>query len=1227
MPKPSAKSRIARVPAIGDPPLIAEIARLAAQAPEAGLPALLARIAEAAAVVSGSDAAAIYLVDPGLNEMHAAARHGGPSIGWPYVMPVGPPPAGADAARPPLGDWGQLHELADSRLAFPLASGGSRLGLLYVAAPNGPAAVDASRMAQLSTLASLAAMAVERRNRQSNTDRLWEWHDSFLSVLDASRTLRTAEDVPHLLQKIVKGALDNSGADLVVLYEHFEERKDVRIPPVVAGELRRQDVLSGKGLVVTHRSSAVFRMLDRREPFYADRAPADWIRQKLIEADAANDGFSFFRREGIRSSAGVVLRIDEERVGVLFLNYRKEFTFTPEFRRHFEFFAKQSALAIGNARFFVRSTQFSTKLEILNEIGISLGSARSLDASELGGMIERQAKRVIEHPNFEHPNFFMCLYDGATDRLTLQHLVDQFDNEAKITPGLQNGLAAYVCRTGKTLLADRAAQQRLFDEGKAKLVGERSAVWLGAPMKARGKVLGVIVVQDYHNELAITREHKYLLTSIASQAAGAIDKLVLLDEKTRKVEELSALLDLSRAFGAGTLPLGDVLTDLLDKICELAYCDGCVLYLLKSGGCLEIYATSTRLRGRRKWSLKVGQAVTGIVAAKRAPMIENSYETWAGRVDFLDDTEAGRLKHVCAAPLLLSGKVLGVVTLSSTRERNFTGADVELLERFASSAALAIQSARDSVFRDALIHGGPTAIVAIDPRGSITEFNEAAGKILGYERAEILGKNVVKLYWEGVAGGKRIAGLLRRDGRVHREISARGKRDEKIPIALSAALLRGSDKEVLGSVGMVEDLRLAALRSRIHPIFEAIDEINRSADLKSILDAVVLNAAEFLDAAAACIFLKEGEDFVLRAPYGCDPESLPELSSPPVQRRLAALGDSGRIETLELPDRDAPALRLLPGSRSAVVAPIQAKDRLLGLLLVEQREDSLLTADRDVLLVLTSHAAQVAAAVTRIDLLNEREATLKGMVVAANATTIGQIATSFVHEVGNALHLMSVSILGLRRELGAATAPLNKQGYEKRLTSLQSEIERVDSLARRLQRFTRQGLKAEKGDAYLNEIVGKTLDLLAGELKVKRLRPEQRLDSSLDRPPGERRGNPVYVDEQQIQQVLMNLVLNAAAASPDHGRLVIETHHHADRGVVELRVTDQGPGVPEEERRKIFEPFYTTKESGIGLGLFITRLLVEENHGGAIEISRGGGKGATFAVVLPKRHEAKGERA
>jgi signal transduction histidine kinase len=111
----------------------------------------------------------------------------------------------------------------------------------------------------------------------------------------------------------------------------------------------------------------------------------------------------------------------------------------------------------------------------------------------------------------------------------------------------------------------------------------------------------------------------------------------------------------------------------------------------------------------------------------------------------------------------------------------------------------------------------------------------------------------------------------------------------------------------------------------------------------------------------------------------------------------------------------------------------------------------------------------------------------------------------------------------------------------------------------------------------------------------------------------------VFADESQLQQVFMNLLLNAVEAIGNNGELTITTEMVTDKNNVralKLSIRDTGMGITPENLTRMFEPFFTTKKNGTGLGLSITRRIVEE-HRGTIEIQSEAGRGTTFILLLP----------
>jgi signal transduction histidine kinase len=108
----------------------------------------------------------------------------------------------------------------------------------------------------------------------------------------------------------------------------------------------------------------------------------------------------------------------------------------------------------------------------------------------------------------------------------------------------------------------------------------------------------------------------------------------------------------------------------------------------------------------------------------------------------------------------------------------------------------------------------------------------------------------------------------------------------------------------------------------------------------------------------------------------------------------------------------------------------------------------------------------------------------------------------------------------------------------------------------------------------------------------------------------------VLADADQMRQVVLNIVLNAAEAMVQGGELRLASASNVAKKAVELRISDTGPGIPDEVRARIFEPFFTTKKTGTGLGLAVAYGIIERHHG-EIRIDSARGKGTTFTISVP----------
>lgn len=223
---------------------------------------------------------------------------------------------------------------------------------------------------------------------------------------------------------------------------------------------------------------------------------------------------------------------------------------------------------------------------------------------------------------------------------------------------------------------------------------------------------------------------------------------------------------------------------------------------------------------------------------------------------------------------------------------------------------------------------------------------------------------------------------------------------------------------------------------------------------------------------------------------------------------------------------------------------------------------------------------------------------------AEKLAALGQTMSGVAHELNNPL----ATILACAERLGTRS---HDDLTRRDIDAIHNAAERAARIVRNLQTFARKR-HTTRTMVDVNQVVRDTLALRAYEQRVSNVTIVEALAAGLP---------PVFADPHQLQQVLLNLVINAEHAMIGaHGRglLILRTWHEPDRDAVILEVSDDGPGVPEDVQQKIFDPFFTTKAvgKGTGLGLTVAYAIIQE-HGGRIGVASLPEGGAAFTVELP----------
>ncbi len=215
---------------------------------------------------------------------------------------------------------------------------------------------------------------------------------------------------------------------------------------------------------------------------------------------------------------------------------------------------------------------------------------------------------------------------------------------------------------------------------------------------------------------------------------------------------------------------------------------------------------------------------------------------------------------------------------------------------------------------------------------------------------------------------------------------------------------------------------------------------------------------------------------------------------------------------------------------------------------------------------------------------------------------LGRLAGGVAHELRNPLGVISNAVYYLKM-----VYPDADETTKEYLKIIAGQVHESDRIISDLLDFSRTRLP-DREKVAVSELVAEVLEKRPPPKGV-----QVTTQMALDLP-------PVYIDRHQMGQVLDNLVTNAYQAMPEGGRLVVQSSEVSGKpsrpGWVSISVADTGVGIPPENMAKLFEPLFTTKAKGLGLGLAVVKMLVEANEG-SIEVESEEGKGSTFTVRLP----------
>jgi len=395
--------------------------------------------------------------------------------------------------------------------------------------------------------------------------------------------------------------------------------------------------------------------------------------------------------------------------------------------------------------------------------------------------------------------------------------------------------------------------------------------------------------------------------------------------------------------------------------------------------------------------------------------------------------------------------------------------------------------------------------------------------------------------------------------------------------------------------------------------------LRSSRDMVSIVDidqltsSLVKTLARALGTPKASLYLLEEPKgtYVLKARVGIDKEQYEEstlLRDDPVIRQLKNRKDGIVKEELEMAREEAgaqQAAKRMDQLEAEISVPIISKEKLIGILNLGHKEEKEIYSNDD-LELLSTLANQAAIAIDNARLYESLKQSQNTLRRADRLSSLGLLTAGLAHEIRNPLVAIRTFTQLLPERYDDAEFREGFQGLALK------EVDRICGLINDLLSFARPS-RPNVAEECMNDVIEGIARILETEAKENGV--EITRDFSADLP-------GVWIDREQMKQVFMNLILNAIQAMREGGSIYISTRPYSRNQAgqagqfVQVEIRDTGVGIPEESLEHIFDPFFTSKDEGSGLGLSISHQIVQE-HGGYVTAESKVGKGTSFFVNVP----------
>lgn len=520
-----------------------------------------------------------------------------------------------------------------------------------------------------------------------------------------------------------------------------------------------------------------------------------------------------------------------------------------------------------------------------------------------------------------------------------------------------------------------------------------------------------------------------------------------------------------------------------------------------------------------------------------------------------------------------------------------------------------------------VVETAPDAVISIDERGAILFANPATMRLFGYGPTELIGRPLTvlmpeflrKLHEKGFS--RYLSTGQRHINWQGTELTALRKNGQEFPVEISfGEISRDGHKLFTGFIRDIserkqaEQMRIAHAR-QIAVRADVSMAFGKEESLKAILGECSEAIVRHLDAAFARIWTLSGDGKMLELQASAGMYTHldgPHSRIPMGQFKIGTIAQERKPhltnDVLNDPRISDSAWAKKEGMASFAGYPLTVGERTIGVLAMFSRKR--LTSDTTE--TLASGADLIAQGIERKRAQEALLMTQAELARVSRLTTMGELAASIAHEVNQPLTAVTNNSNACLRLLAAGK--LAPEILRRALEEIVADGTRASAIVARIRGFIKKE-PVEKNRLDMNNVIQEVLALADRELYENRVRIERQLTKALPL---------VLADRVQIQQVLLNLIMNGIEAMipiTDQSRSLWVESRVDESGDVLVAVRDSGPGIgPAADR--IFTPFFTTKANGMGMGLSISRSLVE-NHGGRLWAMPNSPIGAVFSFTLP----------